>query len=79
MSRRVDFLVPDDAERSACRSCGCALYWIRTDEGRDMPIHAPSIETNLLGERRGESHFAHCPDAARWRQKQRERARRRKH
>lgn len=58
--RRVVFPIPPSAPVKGCRSCGARVIWIVTSRGNRMPVEAE-------GERRGESHFAHCPHHREWR------------
>lgn len=44
---------------SRCRGCGQLIAWARTASGRSAPL-----------DRDGTSHFATCPDAARFRRSQ---------
>lgn len=55
--RQLTFDVPPDADRGTCRSCGRPVAWIITAKGKKMPVDLGS----------GESHFATCPEAAKWR------------
>jgi len=60
----------------ACRSCGAKLIWLYTAKGKAVPVDAESVAVgytdipfapylpSIEGHR---SHFASCPDAARWR------------
>lgn len=69
MTKRTDFEVPPDARRGTCSTCGAVIVWLRTGERADgspkwMPIDAATIREDLTGELRGESHFAHCEQAA---------------
>lgn len=41
-----------------CRSCGAPITWVKTESGKWMPLDPD-----------GTSHFATCPDAAKWRKK----------
>lgn len=41
-----------------CRSCGAEVLWTTTPAGKRSPL-----------DRDGKSHFATCPDAARWRKR----------
>jgi hypothetical protein len=66
----------------ACRSCGAWLQFVKTEKGKTMPVEKQFggnllIRADLLGEDvvqhvgdgKGThvSHFANCPDAAKWR------------
>lgn len=56
-NRRVTFPIPPATPTTSCRSCGAPVVFVRTQSGRWMPVEAN-------GDKRGESHFAHCPQAA---------------
>lgn len=60
---RIDFLVPGDAGRSACRSCGAAIAWTLTGKGKRMPLDLSTVEERD-GKRYALSHFALCPNSA---------------
>lgn len=53
----LTFPIPPSAPETQCRSCEAMIAWIVTPAGKRMPV-----ETR--GAIRGESHFAHCPNAA---------------
>lgn len=74
MTGRVTFEIPPDAERGRCRGCGAAIAWIVTDKGRRMPVNLEEWRPTDGTSVRGESHFATCPDAKRFRKKDRQRA-----
>jgi len=42
---------------AVCKSCGAPIYWVKTKNGKRMPVNA----------KRPTSHFATCPQANRWR------------
>lgn len=46
------FEIPQGTPRAKCRSCGAAIYWIKTRNGKNMPVNAD-----------GSSHFSTCPNA----------------
>lgn len=66
---------------SACKSCGAAIVWVRTESGRVMPVDLhPTNRGNVVirngvayvGAQQDDaprytSHFATCPDAEGWR------------
>lgn len=59
-----------------CKSCKALVIWLYTAKGKAVPVDADTVAVGytdqqfapympgLLGHR---SHFASCPDAARWR------------
>jgi hypothetical protein len=55
--KRTTFPIPPSAPKKACRSCGADVVWITTTLGRKMPVDPGT----------GESHFATCPQADKWR------------
>jgi len=72
VSKRVVFAIPLGTPVTKCRSCGADICWVTTGAtakkpGRMMPVNVAGAEKNVLGEAEGESHFATCPDADRWR------------
>lgn len=54
--KRVVFPIPEKHRITLCRSCTAAIIWIVTANGRRMPLEP-------YGDKRGESHFAHCAHA----------------
>jgi hypothetical protein len=58
--KRIVFPVPINAPSGFCDACRAPILWINTRHGRLMPVEADPA-------RRGESHFAYCPEAARFR------------
>ena len=56
----MKFSIPPQAPSVPCRSCRALVVWIITANQRRMPVEA-------TGPHRGDSHFAHCPDAAKHR------------
>lgn len=59
--RPADWLIVSIAR---CRGCGGAISWARTPSGRSAPL-----------DRSGTSHFATCPEGARFRSSLQSRAR----
>lgn len=57
MASKLVFGIPPAAPTTACRSCGAPVIWIITKNGKRMPVEA-------VGDKRGESHFAHCEHAS---------------
>ncbi len=64
MGERLTFPIPEDARTVQCRSCKAWCVWIVTANRKRMLVEAE-------GAHRGESHFAHCPDAAHFRKARR--------
>lgn len=71
------FTVPAGTPSAECRGCRQTVYWIITEAGRRMPVNCDvpgglrPVRFGGAAERdngRGLSHFADCPQAARFRQ-----------
>lgn len=60
---------------SRCKSCQAEILWLKTKDGKDMPVDAGSVELPLVGKPPVfdrtimTSHFATCPNAAQHRTK----------
>lgn len=52
-----------------CRSCRAQIIWFKTDNGRNMPVDADTVdpEDQELDLDVHKSHFATCKDAGTWR------------
>lgn len=50
-------------EVSQCRSCGAAIWWGETQNGKRCPYDIVNDEPTR------QSHFGTCPDAKRWTKK----------
>lgn len=48
-----------DLQKSTCKGCGMNIYWATTDKGKSMPIVI-------------HSHFVDCPEANKFRKKDKE-------
>lgn len=48
-----------------CRSCGAMIVWFSTDNGKNMPVDADTVDPDdhELDLSRHISHFATCPQA----------------
>jgi hypothetical protein len=55
----VTFTVPPGTPETTCRSCNARIAWIVTSRGKKMPVNVAT----------GESHFATCADALKWRKR----------
>lgn len=67
----------------SCKSCGAAILWALTDNGKRMPVNAEPVENGnllLVADEDGPraiyatqgthvSHFATCPYAENWRKR----------
>lgn len=49
----IKYDIPPGSPVAACKGCGAAIAWVRTDAGRQMPVDGD-----------GTPHFATCPKAA---------------
>lgn len=67
-ARRGEYEVPEHATPTTCRSCGAAMVWIKTANGRAMPLSLATVETRD-GVRYALAHFADCPEAKEWSKK----------
>ena len=54
-----------------CRSCGAAIIFLPTKAGKKMPIDFETVEAGdvAFDPKKHRSHFATCPDAAKYRKK----------
>lgn len=50
-------------EKANCRSCKEEIYWIKTKNGKNMPVSMGMMNEYI-------SHFATCPAANKFRKKQ---------
>jgi hypothetical protein len=59
------------ANADKCRSCGAEIVWLKTINGKNMPVDAETFEDGdeLFEPKRHTSHFATCPDAEKFRRK----------
>ena len=74
--RQILFTIPEGSKVTECRNCKAPIVWVTvgaTDKkpGKLMPVSIRGATKNVLGEFEGESHFAACPDADRWRKEKR--------
>lgn len=45
---------------SKCRSCQKQIYWVKTQNGKNMPIE-------MINNSEFQSHFVSCPQGDKWR------------
>ena len=52
-----------------CRSCQARIVWLRTKAGKRIPVDAGTVEAGAkeYDPKRHISHFATCPEAAKFR------------
>ncbi len=58
---------------SACKSCGAEVVWMALRSGKAMILESKilTVYTSQGVQVRGrEPHWAHCPEAAEWKQKE---------
>lgn len=55
----------------SCRGCGADIVWLKTAEGKSMPVNAETVEAGDQQFEHGRhiSHFATCPEAGMFRKK----------
>lgn len=56
MTTIIKFDIPENQEPARCRGCRALIYWIKTSNGKNMPVDVD-----------GTSHFATCPKADQFR------------
>jgi hypothetical protein len=56
-----------------CKSCRAKIIWFKTAAGKNMPIDADTVEADdeEIDLDRHVSHFATCPDADKFRKRER--------
>lgn len=59
------FLLPANARRGTCRSCGQPIAWIVTTKGAAMPLDLATAEARDGGTV-AKTHFATCPHGKAW-------------
>ena len=64
MNAPFKFDIPANTKTSRCRSCNATIAFVPTPKGHLMPV-------DVVGEHRGESHFATCTDPKRFRKRDR--------
>ena len=62
----MTFAIPHTVTPTTCASCRAPIAWVVTAKGKRMPVNWPA-RADADGVRRGESHFATCPEADAWR------------
>lgn len=63
--RKGEYMLPRGARHAYCRSCGRDVAWIKTGNGRSMPLDL-STTVERDGQRYALSHFATCPQGREW-------------
>lgn len=57
--------IPHDAPPAVCASCGAAIVWTRTAQGKAIPLSLATGRT-VGGRRVALSHFADCEQGKEW-------------
>ena len=54
---------------SKCRSCDAPIVWLKTKNGKNIPVNANTVEEGdkIFEIKRHKSHFNTCPQATAWR------------
>ena len=67
----MSFLDDDTTEEhekriKRCRSCNARIIWLSTENDKNMPVDADTVETDddLFDPERHTSHFATCPHSS---------------
>lgn len=66
--RKGEYPLPDGADLAECRSCGAAIVWTRTSNGRAMPLSVATV-VEREGQKWALSHFADCAHSRDWSRK----------
>lgn len=64
-ARPHEYALPPNAAVSRCGSCGAAMAWVKTPNGKAMPLSLATIEERD-GVRYALPHFVDCPQAKEW-------------
>lgn len=64
-ARPHEYLLPPNAYLSRCGSCGAAMAWTKTANGKAMPLSLATVETRE-GVKYCLPHFVDCPQAKEW-------------
>lgn len=72
-ARQYQERVPPPAKHTpmTCRSCGKEIVWMKTVNGKNIPVDAETAETgdDMFDAQRHTTHFATCPQADQHRKK----------
>lgn len=64
-ARPHEYELPAGAHPTVCASCGAAMAFVRTPNGKAVPLSLATIETRD-SIRYAVSHYRDCPNAAEW-------------
>lgn len=67
-ARPNEYALPADATPTTCRSCGAGMVFIRTPNGKALPLSVATIQERD-GVRYALPHFADCKDSKLWSKK----------
>jgi hypothetical protein len=67
-ARPHEYELPDSAYLTKCASCGAAMAFVKTPNGKAMPLSLATVETRD-GIRYALPHFVDCPQAREWSKK----------
>ncbi len=66
--RSGEYPLPVESSSEACRSCGAAVVWATTTNGRAIPLSVATIQWRD-GQRWALAHFSDCPEGKDWRRR----------
>jgi hypothetical protein len=64
-ARKNEYIVPDSATPTTCRSCGAGMVFIKTANGKALPLSVATIQERD-GQRWALAHFSDCPNSREW-------------
>jgi len=64
-ARTHEYILPEHAYHTVCKSCGAPMAFIKTPAGKALPLSLRTAETRD-GVTYGLAHFADCPQAKEW-------------
>jgi hypothetical protein len=70
-ARAGEYIIPDNAHVTHCKSCNAAVIWTTTATGAAIPLSVTTIRLDADGRRRALSHFSDCPNAKQHRKQER--------
>lgn len=71
-ARRGEYELPEHATPTTCRSCGASMVFVRTAQGKALPLSLATVEERE-GKRWALAHFSDCPNAKEWSGKHKQR------
>jgi len=61
-----EYEIPDNYDVRVCASCGAAITWLTTGNGKAIPVNVAKVR-EFDGKIYGITHFATCPHGREWR------------